>query len=121
MKLGVSLSGMCQQPIGVDMKQNFKNIGTYAQKVQKLGFEVVNRIFDNQVKLFANRTTFQQELDNMDHYGISVRSESNTVLAEKGDGALVLYFHSTIAGASQHSKIEVYGSEGVIVRGLFYL
>ena len=57
----------------------------------------------------------------MDHYGISVRSESNTVLAEKGDGALVLYFHSTIAGASQHSKIEVYGSEGVIVRGLFYL
>jgi len=36
MKLGVSLSGMCQQPIGVDMKQNFKNIGTYAQKVQKL-------------------------------------------------------------------------------------
>ena len=82
-------------------------------------FEVVNRIFGNQVKLFANRTTFHQESGNTDHHGRSVRPESNIVLAERDDGSLVSYFHSTIAGASQHSKIEVYGSEGVIVCGSF--
>ena len=41
MKLGVSLSGMCQQPVGTDMIQNFKNIVTYAKKAQELGFDLV--------------------------------------------------------------------------------
>ena len=82
-------------------------------------FEVINRIFGDQVRLFANRTSFQQESTNTDHHGRSVRPESNTVLAQRQDGSLVSYFHSTVAGSSQHSRIEVYGSEGVVVCGSF--
>ena len=40
-------------------------------------------------------------------------------MAQREDGSLVSYFHSTVAGSAQHSRIEVYGSEGVIVCGSF--
>ncbi len=40
-------------------------------------------------------------------------------MAQRQDGSLVSYFHSTVAGSSQHSRIEVYGSEGVVVCGSF--
>ena len=82
-------------------------------------FEVINRIFGNQIRLFANRTSFQQESASTDHHGRSVRPETNTVLAQREDGSLVTYFHSTVAGSAQHSRIEVYGSEGVIICGSF--
>jgi hypothetical protein len=47
MKLGVFLSGLCQQPVGTDMVQDFKNIVTYAKKAQKLCLILNN--FDRRV------------------------------------------------------------------------
>jgi hypothetical protein len=47
MKLGVFLSAMCQQPVGTDMVQDFKNIVTYAKKAQKLCLILNN--FDRRV------------------------------------------------------------------------
>ena len=48
MKFGTSLSAMCQQPVGTDMVQDFKNIVTYAKKAKKLCLILNN--FDRRVE-----------------------------------------------------------------------
>jgi predicted dehydrogenase len=78
-------------------------------------FEVAHRWFGRHTRVFGFRKGFAVESPGTDHHGRAVRPESNVVVAELENGAMITYLHSTIAGETASTRFEVYGDKGVVV------
>lgn len=78
-------------------------------------FEVAYRWFGEHTRVFGSRKGFEVESPIVDQSGSAIRPESNVVLAELATGATATYIHSTVAGDSALTRLEVYGDRGVIV------
>jgi predicted dehydrogenase len=78
-------------------------------------FEVAQRWFGEHTKVFAYRKGIDIEVPVTDQPPEITHASTNIVMGELESGWAITYFHSTVAGGTNLARIEVYGSEGVLV------
>ena len=78
-------------------------------------FEVARRWFGEHTKVFAYRKAFEIQVPAADQPPEVTNASTNLVMGELESEGAVTYFHNTVAGGTNLARIEVYGSEGVLV------